>query len=193
MLIGLVGLIGSGKDTVADFLVKEHEFHRDSFAKSLKDAVSVIFGWDRALLEGATQESRMWRERIDPYWSNKLNKAVTPRYILQYWGTEVMRGHFHDSIWIDSFTARYTGGNIVLSDTRFINEINTIRDLKGKVVLVRRGPIPTQQEMQERSVHQSEWDWIGQSFDYEIDNSGNLEDLRTQVGVMIRSLLPDHQ
>jgi len=193
MLIGLVGLIGSGKDTVADFLVKEHEFHRDSFAKSLKDAVSVIFGWDRALLEGATQESRMWRERIDPYWSNKLNKAVTPRYILQYWGTEVMRGHFHDSIWIDSFTARYTGGNIVLSDTRFINEINTIRDLKGKVVLVRRGPIPTQQEMQQRSVHQSEWDWIGQRFDYEIDNSGNLENLRTQVGVMIRSLLADHQ
>jgi hypothetical protein len=193
MLIGLVGLIGSGKDTVADFLVKEHGFHRDSFAKSLKDAVSAIFGWDRELLEGATQESRMWRERIDPYWSNKLDKAVTPRYILQHWGTEVMRVHFHDSIWIDSFTARYRGGNIVLSDTRFINEINTIRNLKGKVVLVRRGPIPTQQEMQERSVHQSEWDWIGQRFDYEIDNLGNLEDLRTQVGVMIRNLLPDHQ
>ena len=193
MLIGLVGLIGSGKDTVAEFLVREHGFHRDSFAKSLKDAVSVIFGWNRDLLEGATQESRMWRERIDPYWSNKLDQAVTPRYILQHWGTEVMRGHFHDSIWIDSFTARYTGGKIVLSDTRFINEIKTIRDLKGKVVLVRRGPIPTQQEMQERSVHQSEWDWIGQKFDYEIDNSGNLEDLKTQVGVMIRSLLPDHR
>jgi dephospho-CoA kinase len=47
MLIGLVGLIGSGKDTVADFLVKYHEFQRDSFAKSLKDAVRAIFGWDR--------------------------------------------------------------------------------------------------------------------------------------------------
>ena len=82
MLIGLVGLIGSGKDTVADFLVKDHEFQRDSFAKSLKDAVSAIFGWDRQLLEGATQESRMWRERIDPYWSNKLDRAVTPRYVL---------------------------------------------------------------------------------------------------------------
>jgi hypothetical protein len=193
MLIGLVGLIGSGKDTVADFLVREHGFRRDSFAKSLKDAVSVIFGWDRDLLEGSTQESRMWRERIDPYWSHKLDRAVTPRYILQHWGTEVMRGHFHDSIWIDSFTARYNGGKIVLSDTRFINEIKTIRVLNGKVVLVRRGPIPTQQEMQERSVHQSEWDWIGQKFDYEIDNSGNLEDLKTQVGVMIRSLLPDHR
>jgi dephospho-CoA kinase len=34
MLIGLVGLIGSGKDTVAERLVLEHGFKRDSFAKS---------------------------------------------------------------------------------------------------------------------------------------------------------------
>ena len=193
MLIGLVGLIGSGKDTVAECLVSNHGFHRDSFAKSLKDAVSVIFGWDRSLLEGATQESRMWRERIDPYWSNKLNKPVTPRYILQYWGTEVMRGHFHDSIWIDSFIARYNGGKIVLSDTRFVNEVETIRKLKGKVVLVKRGPIPTKEEMQEKTVHQSEWEWIGQTFDYEIDNSGSLADLKMQVDNMVNHLLLNHQ
>ena len=101
--------------------------------------------------------------------------------------------HFHDNIWIDSFTARYKGGKIVLSDTRFINEIETIRALKGRVVLVRRGPIPTQKEMQERDVHQSEWDWIGQRFDYEIDNSGNLEDLKIKVDDMIKHLLQDPQ
>ena len=54
MLIGLVGLIGSGKDTVAERLVMNHNFRKDSFARSLKDAVSVIFGWDRQLLEGVT-------------------------------------------------------------------------------------------------------------------------------------------
>ncbi len=52
MLIGLVGLIGSGKDTVAERLVSHHGFVRDSFAKSLKDAVSNIFSWDREMLEG---------------------------------------------------------------------------------------------------------------------------------------------
>lgn len=193
MLIGLVGLIGSGKDTVADFLVKNHQFKRDSFAKSLKDAVSAIFGWDRALLEGDTAESRMWRERIDAYWSGKLGRAVTPRYILQFWGTEIMRGHFHDNIWIDSFATRYNGGNIVISDTRFINEINTIKRLQGKVVLVRRAAIPTRTEMQERQIHQSEWDWIGQQFDYELDNSASLADLKTQVDHMISYLLRDRQ
>jgi dephospho-CoA kinase len=42
MLIGLVGLIGSGKDTVAERLVTQHGFERDSFAKSLKDALLVF-------------------------------------------------------------------------------------------------------------------------------------------------------
>ena len=50
MLIGLVGLIGSGKDTVAERLITHHGYKRDSFAKSLKDAVSSMFNWDRKML-----------------------------------------------------------------------------------------------------------------------------------------------
>jgi hypothetical protein len=193
MLIGLVGLIGSGKDTVAERLVMNHNFRKDSFARSLKDAVSVIFGWDRQLVEGATKESRIWREQVDPYWSKKFNKTITPRSIMQYWGTEIMRGHLHDNIWIDSFIARYDGGDVVISDTRFINEIQTIRELKGKIVLVQRGDIPSREEMQEKGVHQSEWDWIGQQFDYVIDNSGTLQDLNEKVDAMTIDLLRDRR
>ena len=65
MLIGIVGLIGSGKDTVAERLVAQHGYRRDSFAKSLKDAVSSMFNWDRESLEGKTDESRQWREQPD--------------------------------------------------------------------------------------------------------------------------------
>ena len=43
MLIGVVGLISSGKGTVADRLEQKHNFRKDSFAKSLKDAVSSMF------------------------------------------------------------------------------------------------------------------------------------------------------
>jgi ABC-type glutathione transport system ATPase component len=66
-IIGIVGFIGSGKDTVADYLVNFHRFKRESFANSLKDAVSQVFGWDRELLEGRTQESREWRETKDEW------------------------------------------------------------------------------------------------------------------------------
>ena len=45
MLIGVVGLIGSGKGTVSDRLVEQHGYQKDSFAKSLKDAVAAMFNW----------------------------------------------------------------------------------------------------------------------------------------------------
>jgi len=193
MLIGLVGLIGSGKDTVAEQLVKQHNFKRDSFAKSLKDATANIFGWDRALLEGHSKESREWREQPDRFWSEKFGKEVTPRWILQYFGTEVCRENMLDSIWVDSLVARYRGENTVISDTRFVNEINTIRKQGGKIVLVKRGEIPSREEMQTSGAHQSEWDWIGCKFDYEINNNGTLQELYTSVDDMLSHLLQDHQ
>ena len=79
MIIGVVGSIGSGKDTVADYLANFHSFRRESFAASLKDAVSVIFGWDRTLLEGRTKESREWREQQDEWWTKRLGINITPR------------------------------------------------------------------------------------------------------------------
>jgi ferredoxin len=62
MIIGICGLIGSGKGTVADVLV-DQGFTKVSFADKLKDGVSTIFGWNRAMLEGDTDESRQWREQ----------------------------------------------------------------------------------------------------------------------------------
>ena len=191
MLIGLVGLIGSGKDTVADRLVIKHGYKRDSFANPLKDAVSKIFNWDRKLLEGNTKISREWREEPDKFWSKKFNKTVTPRWVLQYFGTEVMRGQMHDAIWVDSLIARYKGEKTVISDTRFQNEIKAIKENKGIVVLVKRGPIPTREEMQKQGVHKSEWDWIGahfDHFDYTIENGKTLEGLNANIDQFVNQL-----
>lgn len=69
MIVGLVGFIGAGKGTVADLLVERHDFFKESFANSLKDACSSIFGWNREMLEGDTPESRAWREQPDKWWS----------------------------------------------------------------------------------------------------------------------------
>ena len=188
MLIGLVGLIGSGKDTVAERLVTHHGYKRDSFAKSLKDAVSSMFNWDREMLEGNTESSRHWREQPDKFWSEKMGKEVTPRWVLQYFGTEVMRGQMHDAIWVDSLIARYKGEKTVISDTRFQNEIKNIKAHGGIIVLVKRGPIPTREEMQKRGTHQSEWDWIGSHFDYTINNTNSLEGLNANIDQFIHQL-----
>ena len=188
MLLGICGLIGSGKDTVAEHLVKHHGFKRDSFAKSLKDAVSSMFNWDRKMLEGNTSESRAWREQPDAFWSERFGKPITPRWVLQYFGTEVMRGQMYDAIWVDSVIGRYKGENTVISDTRFINEIKTIKAHGGKIMLVKKGELPTREEMQKQGAHQSEWDWIGANFDYIIDNTTSLEGLNANIDQFVNQL-----
>ena len=187
MLIGVVGLIGSGKDTVSKRLEEKHGFRRDSFAKSLKDAVSAMFNWDREMLEGNGDESRKWREQPDEFWSKKFSKPVTPRWVLQHFGTEVMRQHMHDAIWIDSCLSRYDGRPTVISDTRFQNELKTIKEQGGELILVKRGNLPTKEEMQARGAHKSEWDWMGWDFDHVIENDGTKQELFKKVDQLIVS------
>jgi hypothetical protein len=193
MLIGVVGLIGSGKGTVSDRLEQKHNFRKDSFAKSLKDAVSSMFNWDREMLEGKTDESRAWREKPDVFWSKRFGKDVTPRWVLQYFGTEVMRQGMHDTIWIDSCLARYKGEPTVISDTRFENEIKTIRESGGKIILVKRGQDPdwftsyVEGNIMPAGIHSSEFAWAKSDFDYVIRNAGTLEELYSQIDDLIIS------
>ena len=137
MIIGICGLIGAGKDTAADYLVNLHHFRRESFANTLKDAVSQVFGWDRVMLEGRTKHSREWREQVDSWWAERLGMPeLTPRWVLQQWGTEVCRRGFHDDIWIASLEnkLRNTTDDVVITDCRFPNEIKAIKAAGGKVI-----------------------------------------------------------
>jgi hypothetical protein len=205
VILGVCGLIGSGKDTIADYLVNFHEFKRDSFASSLKDAVSAVFGWDREMLEGRTKQSRLWRENVDTWWSNRLGMPhLTPRWVLQYWGTEVCRKSFHDDIWIASLENKLQNStdNIVISDCRFINEITAIKNAGGKVIWVKRGPLPAWYEIAlaanqgnevqkklllDSGIHASEWSWIGTDFDAIIDNNQSIEDLYKSLELLVIS------
>ena len=193
MLIGVVGLIGSGKGTVSDRLEQKHNFRKDSFAKSLKDAVSSMFNWDREMLEGKTNESRAWREKPDAFWSKRFGKDVTPRWVLQYFGTEVMRQNMHDAIWVDSCMARYDGKPTVIADTRFENEIKTIREMGGTILLVKRGQDPdwftdyVEGNIVPKNVHSSEYAWAKSEYDHLITNDGTLEDLHQKIDDLIVS------
>jgi len=196
MIIGLVGLIGAGKGTVADILVDKHGFIKESFANSVKDSVSVVFGWNREMLEGATSESREWREKPDKFWSEKFGKEFSPRMALQLMGTEAGRDVFHPDLWIFTALRRMQSDkNYVLADVRFPNEIQRIREAGGKIVWVRRGPLPdwylTARDNSEMmrtvypDVHYSEWAWIGQEIDIVIENNKTLNDLQDKVNLLL--------
>lgn len=200
MIIALCGNIGSGKDTVANILIHERNFTRMSFAQPLKKAVSAIFNWEYDLVEGLTEESRTWREEVDEWWSKRLNiPNLTPRFVLQHIGTNVMRNCFHEDIWAASIESHLKSatGNVVLSDCRFPNELQTIRNSNGFVWEVRGKKTPEWYDLAKRansgnveakrrltnyySVHDSETAWIGQPTDAIIINDGTLADLKSKV------------
>lgn len=211
MIVGFVGLIGAGKDTAADYLVNFHGFRRDSFASTLKDAVAAVFGWDRVLLEGRTKEAREWREKVDLWWANRLGiDHLTPRWILQYWGTDVCRNHFHDDIWIASLEnkMRKTKDNIVISDVRFPNEIKAIHNAGGTVIRIKRGPEPdwfrdavntnagknnmswltSKNRLEKLGIHASETAWVGGDIDAVISNDGTIDDLFKAIRSQVSNL-----
>ena len=146
-LVALVGFKGSGKDSAGSYLVENHGFVSFSFAESLKDALSSIFCWDRELLEGKTEESRIWRESVDNWWAEKLEMPdLTPRKALQMVGTDLFRQHFHHDLWIHNIERKITllppDSKVVICDGRFPNEINLARKFNGLVFRVQRGPDP---------------------------------------------------
>lgn len=200
MIIGVCGFQSSGKDTIADYLIREHNFIRLSFASVLKDIIAIIFDWPRDKLEGLTKEDRLWREQIDPWWSKTLKiPHLTPRYIMQYIGTDLFKKHFHTDIWVkiieNKINNLYNNNkqNIIISDCRFENEINMIIQLGGKIIQVhreppswfykyRQGEYPEEVEF----IHKSEKDWIRCHRDYDIENDDTIDKLFEKVSQIIK-------
>lgn len=199
MIIGICGLIGSGKGTVADILVDYHNFQKISFADKLKDGVAQVFGWDRALLEGDTDRSRLWREKVDEYWTKETGREITPRLVLQEFGTDCMRMGFYDGIWVSLVKKHMLDNphvNYVIPDVRFPNEMSMIRELEGEVWQVRRGEQPDWWQFavldnntdsrfmdEYKHVHASEWKWVDSNdkFEHILYNDSTLDVLYSQV------------
>jgi hypothetical protein len=195
-IIAMVGLMGSGKDTISQRLVDHHGYTALAFADSLKDAVAIMFCWDREMLEGKTKDSRLWRESVDPWWAQKMGiPHLTPRWVLQNLGTNTIRRHFCPDLWLHNVSKRIETANwdkVIITDARFPNELGLVRQYAGKVYRIKRGEDPAwvttallansgnelaKREMSLLPVHESEWAWMGLPVDGIIDNEGSLDDL----------------
>ena len=210
MIIGITGLISSGKDTIADYLTTYQGFKRISFAASLKDAVAAVFDWDRESLEGTTKASRVWREQKDEWWSNRLKMDITPRWILQYWGTDVCRNHFHNDIWVASVEHRLLNSkeDIVITDCRFSNEVAAIKNAGGIAIRVQRGLNPewydsaiaynrgpngnvswalSKMQLDNMKIHASEYSSVGLKYDHVIENNGTIDSLHEKIKNLINN------
>jgi hypothetical protein len=175
MLIGLCGPAGAGKNTVAELLIDSDRctFHTMAFADPLYECVSLITG----IGVGGLQQ-RDVKEAVIPW----LGKS--PRQMLQSLGTEWGRDSVHPEIWVRIAMERAiphlaVGRGVVITDVRFDNEAAAIINAGGEVWRVTR---PGWRCLADSTAsHQSEAGVSDQLIARTIENSGSLDDLRSQL------------
>lgn len=205
-LIGLNGQLGSGKDTVYE-RAKEiglRPVERLAFADKLKQAAAAALGVHRDVLELYKRDTsakvvlRVPIQHPDPAipWLtiNEIayaEKKLTVREYLQRFGTEVGRDVFGDTFWVDQCVPvdlDHEGKVVFVTDVRFPNEAQRIRDAGGVVVRVLNGPLNTEGHASEQILDPS-------LIDYEIDNSirdDNHMSLDDQVVLLLNGALPSY-
>lgn len=163
-LIGLCGEKLAGKDTVFGIIQRFHpDAMRVAFADALKLEVAMACGVSVSRIE-----------------ENKN----TFRPVLQWWGTEFRRDLFSSTYWLDRARATIQHGLdenrlVVITDVRFQNEADFVREHGGKVwKVVRENNTNTDK-------HPSETELASIGADYYVFNNGSLKDLRLAVKVAL--------
>lgn len=172
VLIGLAGTAGSGKDTTAQFLVKQHGFKAFAFADAVRDALKIVLAIE------------------DKYFEYPLKEVVIQKYgksareLMQALGTDWGRNSVSEDIWVDiainkAWSSLSAGSNVVLTDVRFENEANKIRKLGGKIWHIRRPGSGT------KHFHESESGIATLPYDYVIANHSGLENLYEDIETIL--------
>jgi len=173
LLIGLAGRARCGKDTVAKYLVANHEFQQFSFAFPIKEALRSMFGIDPLIDDEHKEVNISWIGR-------------SPRQLYQLLGTEFGRDRVHPDIWVRTLEYRLfqdglpdAGADLVISDCRFDNEADWIRSKGGQVWhIVRTNNKKVQSHRSEDGIRLMADDKI-------IDNSFSIPELYQQLDHLI--------
>lgn len=177
ILIGLTGRAGCGKDTAAEHLEADYGFTAMSFAGPLKKTAAALFN-----LPDIYFHSRELKEKPLEDWD-----GLSPRHILQLLGTEAVRDTFGENFWVKRWLNEYSGvpvySNVVVTDVRFNNEAQVIRDIGGIIVHIVR-PGDTDLDLV-AGKHLSEAGiLIHPNNDVIMYNDGTLKDLALKVDAM---------
>ena len=134
-MIGITGKIGSGKDTIADYLVSKHNYTKLSLAEPIKSALAAMLDepvenfYDRELKEQLIPELGLSRRQ--------LAEALGTE-----WGRYSLKNYTGDeNFWVKLLEYKIFKNNLqrtVVPDVRFDNEVNFIRENKGIIINVIR-------------------------------------------------------
>lgn len=185
MIVLFCGYHGSGKTSCANYLSFKHEFRHYRLATALKDMVRIGFGFTDAQLDGPEKDEVC------------SELEVTPRQVLQFVGTELFQfelqkliPHVGRDFWLHRLTKelRATRGeqNVVISDLRFVHELDFIRRSfpNEQIVVVKliRGSIV----LQNNKTHPSEDEHNKLLYNYIVPNNDGITELYAKMDQLVR-------
>lgn len=183
MIIGFTGKIGAGKDTAGAYLVDKYGFTRISFAEKLKQSAAACLGINPGAWEHLKNNPNAYVEihvfdKPDSFSGTEV-ASVTVREFLQNYGTEAHRDIFGDDFWVDQGLAGVSYYNdYVVTDVRFQNEAEAIRDRGGIVLQINRNTDSS-------DTHASEAGIPDYLLDGKIANIGSKEQLYVLLDALI--------
>lgn len=178
-ILGLSGYARSGKDTAANYFVENQGYVKISFADPIREALYELN--PTVELDGkGFKPLKVAIDLLGETWESlKDHKNGDVRGLLQRLGTEVGREMFDQDLWVKQAINRIEdGAKVVVSDVRFENEAEAIKNLGGLVFRIERGGVgPT-------SSHKSETSLEDYSFDAVVTNDGDIKSLHTKLGLL---------
>lgn len=206
MIVSFSGVKFSGKDTAAEGLIRSYKFRRVGLADRLKDICSNVFEISRKDMDDPAKKEVTFKDPIyittdhvlhlldilrnDKFLfdfevtckeicKNFIGKFLTSiRDMLQTVGTDICRTYIKDDIWLDYIktTVSNSTSDIVVTDARFKNERDYLKELGAVLILVKRPG------MQSNSTHISE-NQLGNENDYDviINNCDTIQALQSDV------------
>ncbi|MDF2612513.1 MAG: hypothetical protein K0S71_299 [Clostridia bacterium] len=168
MKIALVGKMRSGKDTVGNYLIENYGFRRFAFAEGIRNILNEYFpekvaeGKPRAMYQGIGQYFRSFEPNV---WINYTDRSIS------------------------DYLKENQYGNVIITDTRQLNEYTYLKD-NGYIVvkvavtredqikrIVENGDIFNPADLEHETEEQAE----AMLYDYQISNNGTLEELYQKI------------
>ena len=184
MIIALTGKKGSGKDVVADILVKNFGFKKYGFGDPIKNVAREMFGFSEEQLYGNLKDV------VDEKW------GIKPRDFFQKFGTEygqfIFPKHFPEifsciserQFWVKRFKIWYDIEKdcnrllkVVINDLRFIHEYEYLLNMDAYVIKIERDGVLQDNHISENELSNNK----SINYNYIIENNGSIEELEEKI------------
>lgn len=175
VVIGLSGLQGSGKSTVARYLHEHHNFHRRSFAFPMK-CMMLALG-----VKAEEMEDQVLKEVAHPALCGH-----SPREVLIALGEgfrEKLNTDFWVKKWLQAVTSEGYSNKVVVEDIRRENEEAAVRKLGGIIVRIERPGLVVPERWRSHAT-----ETFVPKCDYVINNTRGFDVLRERVDALVEEL-----